>query len=60
MNHSLTVAQSLPGARAETTFDDDGYPPMAATDASRGLLAKLNRINRDLRGHGAANDGTRL
>jgi len=43
------VARSLPGARAEIRFDEDGYPPMAATEASRALLARLNLVNRDLR-----------
>ena len=42
------VAQPLNGAKAEITFDDDGYPPMAATEASRALLGKLNIINADL------------
>jgi glutamate carboxypeptidase len=42
------VAQSLPGAKAEISFDDDGYPPMPPTDGNRALLADLNLVNRDL------------
>jgi glutamate carboxypeptidase len=42
------VTQSLPGARAEIQFDDDGYPPMPPTDGNRALLARLNAVNRDL------------
>jgi glutamate carboxypeptidase len=42
------VAQSLPGAKAEIRFDDDGYPPMPPTEANRALLARLNAVNRDL------------
>lgn len=42
------VAQSLPGAKAEITFDEDGYPPMPPTEGNRALLAKLNLINRDM------------
>jgi glutamate carboxypeptidase len=43
------VTQSLPGAKADITFDDDGYPPMPPTDGNRALLARLNAVNRDLR-----------
>jgi glutamate carboxypeptidase len=42
------VAQSLPGAHAEISFDADSYPPMPPTDANRALLAKLNLVNRDM------------
>ena len=42
------VAQSLPGAKAEISFDPDGYPPMAPTDGNRALLARLNGVNRDM------------
>ncbi len=41
------VAGHLPGTRATLAFED-GYPPMAPTDGNRALLAKLNRVNRDL------------
>ena len=42
------VAQSLPGTKAEISFDEDAYPPMPPTDANRALLAQLNRVNRDM------------
>ena len=42
------VAQSLAGAKAEITFDEDSYPPMPPTEANRALLAKLNVVNADL------------
>ncbi|HTK57630.1 MAG TPA: M20/M25/M40 family metallo-hydrolase [Sphingomicrobium sp.] len=42
------VAKSLPGTKAEITFDPGGYPPMAPTEGSRALLAKLNGVNRDM------------
>lgn len=42
------VAQSLPGAKAEISFDEDGYPPMPPTAGNRAALARLNAINRDL------------
>jgi glutamate carboxypeptidase len=42
------VALSLPGAKAEVSFDDDGYPPMPPTEGNRALLADLNLVNRDL------------
>jgi glutamate carboxypeptidase len=42
------VAQSLPGAKAEISFDEDSYPPMPPTEGNRALLAKLNVVNRDL------------
>jgi glutamate carboxypeptidase len=42
------VAQSLPGAKAEIRFDDDGYPPMPPTPGNRAVLDRLNAVNRDL------------
>jgi len=42
------VAKSLPGTKAEISFDTDGYPPMAPTPGNAALLAKLNRVNADL------------
>ncbi|WP_421850918.1 M20/M25/M40 family metallo-hydrolase [Novosphingobium sp.] len=38
------VARAFPGATARITFED-GYPPMAPTDANRALLARLNEVN---------------
>jgi len=38
------VARAFPGATARITFED-GYPPMAPTDANRALLARLNDVN---------------
>ncbi len=42
------VAQSLPGTKAEISFDADAYPPMPPTEANRALLAQLNGVNRDM------------
>jgi glutamate carboxypeptidase len=42
------VGRHLPGTGAEIAFDDGAYPPMAPTEASRALLARLNAVNRDL------------
>jgi glutamate carboxypeptidase len=42
------VAKHLPGSTAEFALDEGGYPPMAPTDSSRGLLGRLNAVNRDL------------
>ncbi len=42
------VAQSLPGAKAEISFDEDAYPPMPPTQGNRALLAALNSVNRDM------------
>jgi glutamate carboxypeptidase len=42
------VAQSLPGTKAEISFDPDNYPPMPPTAGNRALLAKLNGVNRDM------------
>lgn len=41
------VADHLPGTTAELTFAE-GYPPMAATDGNRRLLAALDQASRDL------------
>ena len=38
------VARAFTGATARITFED-GYPPMAPTDANRALLARLNDVN---------------
>lgn len=38
------VARAYPGATARIVFED-GYPPMAPTDANRALLARLNEVN---------------
>ncbi len=45
------VAQSLPGTHSTIRFDD-GYPPMAPTDANRMLLARYDQGSRAL-GYGA-------
>jgi len=42
------VVQSLPGTRAQISFDKGGYPPMAPTEGSRALLARLNAVNADM------------
>jgi glutamate carboxypeptidase len=42
------VAQSLTGAHAEISFNDDNYPPMPPTQGNRALLARLNTVNRDM------------
>src|SRR3954449_12933712 len=42
------VARSLPGAKAEISFDEDSYPPMPPTEGNRAILAKLNGVNRDM------------
>ncbi|HET9640630.1 MAG TPA: M20/M25/M40 family metallo-hydrolase [Allosphingosinicella sp.] len=42
------VGRHLAGSSAEIAFDDGAYPPMAPTQASRALLARLNAVNRDL------------
>ncbi|MGD8321500.1 MAG: M20/M25/M40 family metallo-hydrolase [Gemmatimonadota bacterium] len=39
--------QSLPGTKAEITFDD-GYPPLAPTEGNRRLLADFDQVSRDL------------
>jgi glutamate carboxypeptidase len=42
------VAQSLNGAKAEISFDEDAYPPMPPTEGNRALLARLNGVTRDM------------
>lgn len=42
------VAQSLPGAKAEISFDPNGYPPMAPTAGNRAILTRLNGVNSDM------------
>lgn len=42
------VADSFAGATATLSFDPGGYPAMAPTEGNRALLARLNRVNRDL------------
>ena len=42
------AAQSLPGTKAQITFDEGGYPPMAPTEGNRAILARLNAVNRDM------------
>jgi glutamate carboxypeptidase len=42
------VAEHLPRTDAELVFAEDGYPPMAPSEGSRALLARLNAVNRDL------------
>ena len=42
------VARHLPQTSAELAFGEDGYPPLPPTGGNRALLARLNRINRDL------------
>ena len=42
------VAQSLPGTKAEISFDEDSYPPMPPTEGNRALLGELNAVNRDM------------
>lgn len=42
------VARHLPHTSAELVFAEDGYPPMPPTAGNRAVLARLNRVNRDL------------
>jgi len=42
------VSRPLPGAKAEISFGDHIYPPMAPTEGNRALLDRLNAVNRDL------------
>ena len=42
------VAQSLAGAHAQISFDEDSYPPMPPTEGNRALLSKLNKVNADM------------
>ena len=41
------VAQSLPGAKAEVSFEGR-YPPMPPSEANRALLVRLNAVNSDM------------
>ena len=41
------VAQSLPGAKAEISFEGR-YPPMPPTEGNRALLTRLNAVNADM------------
>lgn len=41
------VGRAYPGAKATLTFED-GYPPMAPTEANKALLGKLNGVNATL------------
>jgi glutamate carboxypeptidase len=42
------VAAHARGTSAQIRFEPGGYPAMAPTDGNRALLARLNKINRDL------------
>ena len=42
------AAESLPGTKAEISFEEDPYPPMAPTEGARALLGRLNLVNADL------------
>ena len=42
------VARSLSGATATIEYEEDAYPPMAATPGNHALLGKLNAVNADL------------
>ncbi len=42
------VAAHAPGTGAEIRFESGGYPAMAPTEGNRGLLVRLNIVNRDL------------
>jgi glutamate carboxypeptidase len=42
------VGQSLAGAHAEISFDEDAYPPMPPTAGNRTLLKRLNEVNADM------------
>lgn len=42
------VGQSLPGTKAQISFDADSYPPMPPTEGNRAILAELNGVNRDM------------
>ena len=42
------VAQPLPGAHAEISFDPDIYPPMPPTAGNRAILVELNAVNADM------------
>lgn len=42
------VGAHAPETDAEIVFEGGGYPAMAPTEGNRGLLARLNSVNRDL------------
>ena len=42
------VSRPLSGASATISFDEDGYPPMAAKPGSVALLGQMNAVNADL------------
>jgi glutamate carboxypeptidase len=42
------VARNLAQTSANLKFNDDGYPPMAATPENYALLAQLDKVSRDL------------
>ncbi|MCC6477951.1 M20/M25/M40 family metallo-hydrolase [Sphingorhabdus sp.] len=42
------VADHAPGTSARIIFDQGSYPAMAPTEGNKALLARLNRINRDM------------
>jgi glutamate carboxypeptidase len=44
---AIIASGNLPGSKAEITFSESG-PGMPPTAASRGLLAKLNAVNKEL------------
>ena len=45
---AIVANGTLAGATAKLAFDPDEYPPMAPTEGSRAVLAKLNLVNRDM------------
>jgi glutamate carboxypeptidase len=46
------TAKSYPGTIAEIIFNDNGYPPLAATSGNKMLLQHYNKVSQDL-GFGA-------
>lgn len=42
------VAEHLPVTTAKLVFAEENYPSMAPTEGNRALLAKLNKVNRDM------------
>ena len=42
------VAEHLPVTTATLVFAEENYPSMAPTEGNRALLAKLNKVNRDI------------
>ena len=45
---AIVANGTLAGATAKLAFDPDEYPPMAPTEGSRAVLARLNLVNRDM------------